>query len=77
MLATRNNIASWTGRHGDTAGALRLFQELLPDLIRVLGPDHPHVLTTRGNIASWMAEHGDAAGALRLFQELLPDLIRV
>jgi hypothetical protein len=31
-LATRNNIAYWTGRCGDAAGALRLDEELLPDL---------------------------------------------
>ena len=31
--------------------ALRLFRELLPDLERVLGPDHPDTLTTRSNIA--------------------------
>ena len=58
---------------GIAAGALRLFRELLPDLERVLGPDHPDTLTTRGNIARWTGECGDAAGALRLFRELLPD----
>ena len=52
-LTTRSNIASWTGECGDAAGALRLFQELLPDRVRVLGPGHPDTLTTRGNIAYW------------------------
>jgi hypothetical protein len=33
------------------AGALRLFQEMLPDLVRVLGPDHPDTLRTRSSIA--------------------------
>ena len=40
-LATRSNVASWTGQCGDAAGALRLFRELLPDLERVLGPGPP------------------------------------
>ena len=31
-LTVRNNIAYWTNECGDAAGALRLFQELLPDL---------------------------------------------
>ena len=62
VLTTRNNIAQWTGECGDARGALRLFQELLPDQVRVLGPDHPGVLTTRSNIASWTGQCGDAAG---------------
>ena len=74
---TRNNIASWTGECGDTREALRLFQALLPDQERVLGPDHPDTLTTRNNIAYWTGECGDAGEALRLFQALLPDRERV
>jgi len=46
-LTTRNNIAAWTGRSGDARKALRLFQALLPDQERVLGPDHPDTLRTR------------------------------
>jgi tetratricopeptide (TPR) repeat protein len=76
-LTTRHNIAYWTGRSGDLAGALRLFRELLPDQRRVLGPDHPYTLAARHNIAYWTGEYGDAAGALRLFRELLPDRERV
>jgi hypothetical protein len=43
--------ANWTGYCGDGAWALRLSQELLPDIERVLGPDHPDTLATRSNIA--------------------------
>ena len=50
-LRTRNNIAVWTGESGDPQTALKLFEELLPDRVRVLGPDHPNTLTTRNNIA--------------------------
>ena len=38
-------------RVGDAREALRLYRELLPDLERVLGRDHPDTLTTRNNIA--------------------------
>jgi hypothetical protein len=31
---------------GDAREALRLFQALLPDRVRVLGADHPDTLTT-------------------------------
>jgi hypothetical protein len=37
---------------GDPAAALRLYQELLPDRIRVLGADHPDTLATRSSITS-------------------------
>jgi hypothetical protein len=57
--------------------ALRLATELLPDQVRVLGPDHSSTLTTRNNIANWTGRCGDAAQALRLTTELLPDRIRV
>ena len=30
--------------------------------VRVLGPDHPAVLTTRNNIAGWTAQSGGDAG---------------
>ena len=52
-LATRNDIAYWTGRYGDAAGALRLSRELLSDYERVLGPDASDTLTIRNNIAHW------------------------
>ncbi|SFO57817.1 hypothetical protein SAMN05660359_04460, partial [Geodermatophilus obscurus] len=53
------NIAVWTGEVGDAAGALRLFEQLLPDLVRVLGPDHPAVLGTRDNTALYTGRSGD------------------
>ena len=55
---------------GDAPEALRLFEELLPDRERILGPDHPDVLVTRSCIAYWTARCGDVAKALALFQEL-------
>jgi hypothetical protein len=71
-LATRGNIAHWTGETGDRVEALRLFLELRPILERVTGPEHPDMLSNRANIAAWTGETGGGAGALRLFKELLP-----
>ncbi len=71
-LTTRHNIAFWTGQAGDTAQALRLCCKLLPDVERVLGPEHPDTLTTRHNIAHWTGQAGDTAEALRLFRKLVP-----
>src|SRR4029077_18035993 len=61
---------------GDAREALRLYQELLPDQERVLGPDHPNVLITRNNIAGWTEETRNAREALRSSQELLLQFYR-
>ena len=76
-LTARADVANWTGLRGNSAEALRLFQELLPDVVRVLGPDHPDTLSARYGIADWTGQRGDSAEALRLYQELLPDVVRV
>ncbi|MFE6178837.1 hypothetical protein ACFQ8D_42610, partial [Streptomyces sp. NPDC056464] len=52
-LVTHNNLAHWRGEAGDAVSAAIAFAELLPDLMRVLGPDHPHTLATRTNLAHW------------------------
>ena len=44
-LKTRANVAGWTGEAGDAGLARELFAALLPDVKRVLGPDHPDTLT--------------------------------
>jgi hypothetical protein len=49
-LTTRQNIAYCTDETGHREEALRLFEELLPDRVRVLGADHPDTLVTRHNI---------------------------
>ncbi|MDP9696921.1 UNVERIFIED_ORG: hypothetical protein J2X79_004504 [Arthrobacter globiformis] len=51
-LTTRGSLATWTGRAGDTAGAITKFRELLDTQLRVQGPKHPDTLTTRINLAN-------------------------
>jgi hypothetical protein len=46
-LATRSDVAHWTGETGSAEEALALFEALLSDEVRVLGPDHPEALATR------------------------------
>ncbi|MBP2215960.1 tetratricopeptide repeat protein [Arthrobacter sp. CAN_C5] len=77
ILATRSILASWTGKSGDTAGAITQFRELIPAQMRALGPDHPHTLTTRSNLAFWTGESGDTTGAITQSRELLQAQLRV
>ena len=58
-LITRGNLAYWTGRAGDPAGARDQFAALLPVRERVLGPEHPDTLATRRNLTYWTREAGD------------------
>ena len=51
--------------------------DLLTDLARVLGPDHPDTLSARHHLAYWRGEAGDAAGAAAAMEDLLADLLRV
>ena len=62
-LATRGNLAYWTGVAGDAAGARDQFAALVPIQERVLGPEHPDTLTIRRNLARWTGEaQGEESG---------------
>ena len=63
-LATRANLARWTGEAGDPAAARDQFAALLPALERVLGQEHPHTLTARHKLASLTGQAGDPAAVL-------------
>jgi hypothetical protein len=58
-LATRHNVARWTGETGDATGARDQLTALLPVIDRVLGPDHPNTLTTRTNLVLWAEKAAD------------------
>ena len=51
-LATRANLARWTGQAGDAAAARDQYATLLPVQERVLGAEHPDTLATRANLAA-------------------------
>ena len=76
-LAAHRNLAGWTGRAGDAAGARDQFAALLPLHERVLSPEHPDTLVVRHELAVWTGEAGDAAGASGQLAILLPMSERV
>ena len=61
--AAYRQIARWTGKCGDAASALNLYNEPLPDEERTLGPDHPTTGTTRHEVAYQTAEWGRVRNA--------------
>jgi Tetratricopeptide repeat len=52
-LATRANLARWTGEAGDAGAARDQFAALVSVRERVLGPEHPRTVTTRRQLAYW------------------------
>ncbi|WP_328459573.1 tetratricopeptide repeat protein [Streptomyces sp. NBC_00448] len=53
IFIVRSNLAYFRGEAGDAEGAAAAFAELLDDIVRVLGPDHPSTRTAQNNLARW------------------------
>lgn len=77
VLITRANLAAMIGYAGDAKQALAQCTALLPDIERVLGPEHVLTLSVRSNIGLWTGHAGDLRGALELSVALLADRERV
>ena len=76
-LIARHELAHWTGRVKDAAGARDQFAALLPVVERIFGREDAYTLIARANLARWTGEAGDAAGARDRFAALLPVVERV
>ncbi|WP_218929194.1 tetratricopeptide repeat protein, partial [Actinomyces bowdenii] len=62
------------GRLGE---AVTLFEQVLADRVRVLGPDHPSTLVSRNNLAGAYVPVGDLKRAVPLYEQTLADRERV
>ena len=76
-LASRNNLAYAYRAAGRLTEAITLYEQVLPDSIRVLGEDHPNTLALRNNLAYAYASAGRLTEAITLYEQVLPDRIRV
>ena len=54
-----------------------MFEDLVDDVKRVLGEDHPNTLTTRGNLAGLIGSTGRVQEAITLYEDVLDDMCRV
>ena len=76
-LASRNNLAGAYRAAGRLTEAITLYEQVLPDRIRVLGENHPNTLNSRNNLAGAYRAAGRLTEAITLYEQVLPDRIRV
>ncbi|MEU7570535.1 FxSxx-COOH system tetratricopeptide repeat protein [Micromonospora sp. NPDC049240] len=62
---------------GDVARALALFEQLVTERERILGPDHPDTLTSRNDLATAYVSVDRTAEAIPLHEQTLADRERV
>ena len=76
-LASRNNLAGAYRAAGRLTEAITLYEQVLPDSIRVLGENHPNTLNSRNNLACAYAAAGRITEAITQFEQVLTDCTRV
>ena len=76
-FTSRNNLAGAYRAAGRLTEAITLYEQVLPDSIRVLGKDHPNTLNSRNNLAGAYRAAGRLTEAITLYEQVLPDIIRV
>ena len=76
-LEGTNAIAQAYDSAGRLGEAIALFEEVVADSVRVLGPDHSDTLTSRNNLAYAYDSAGRPDKAVALFEEVVADSVRV
>ena len=76
-LTSRNDLAYAYRAAGRLTEAITLYEQVLPDRIRVLGEDHPDTLTSRHNLAYAYESAGRLTEAITLYEQVLSDRTRV
>ena len=73
----RSDLAATYRAAGRTAEAITLFEQVLADQERILGPDHLDTLAARGNLAEAYRAAGRTGEAITLGEQVLADEERV
>ena len=76
-LEGANAVAQAYESAGRLGEAIALYEQVLADRIRVLGPDHPDTLSSRNNLAYAYISVGRLADAIALYEQTDADSVRV
>ena len=76
-LEGANAVAQSYESAGRLGEAIALYEQVLADRIRVLGPDHPDTLSSRNNLAYAYISVGRLADAIALYEQTDADSVRV
>ena len=76
-FTSRNNLAYAYQSAGRLGEAITLYEQVLPDRIRVLGEDHPDTFTSRNNLAYAYQSAGRLGEAVILYEKLFSDRTRI
>ena len=76
-LEGANDIARAYESAGRLGEAIALYEQVLADRTRVLGPDHPDTLSSRNNLAYAYISVGRLADAIALYEQTDADSVRV
>ena len=85
VVATTTNEYGWKNQSWDQIkigvfsreDSIELYEQVLAERERVLGPDHPDTLTIRNNLAGAYKSAGRLAEAIELYEQVLADRVRV
>ena len=76
-LEGANAVAQSYESAGRLGEAIALYEQVLADRIRVLGPDHPDTLSSHNNLAYAYISVGRLADAIALYEQTDADSVRV
>ena len=85
VVATTTNEYGWKNQSWDQIkigvfsreDSIELYEQVLAERERVLGPDHPDTLTIRNNLAGAYYSVGRFGEAIELYEQVLADRVRV
>ena len=67
-LVTKSSIAMCYSNMDRLTEAKQIYEEVLAEQIKMLGPDHPHIMYTKTNLATCLQRMGKSTKAFEMYQ---------